>query len=112
MKPALFLILASLGIGAARAEAPLEGRRTFDTVCAACHVNELSDAPQVRQPAKWASRLAKGREALYLSALNGFVGATGEEMPPRGGQPELTDAEVKAAVDYIIFTTTQKGNAP
>jgi len=60
----------------------------------------------------WMARLAKGRNALVHSALNGFTGPTGEEMPPRGGRPELTDAEVMAAVDYIISTVNPERNTP
>ncbi|MHB1083372.1 MAG: c-type cytochrome [Thiobacillus sp.] len=100
----LVLVAVLLGADAALADAPSEGKRIFDRICSVCHVNDLSEAPQVRQPAMWTTRLAKGRDALYHSALNGFVGTSGEVMPPRGGHPELTDAEVQAAVDYIMAT--------
>jgi cytochrome c5 len=106
----LLVLAACMTIGTVFAvDAPPEGKRTYDRVCASCHGNDLSDAPQLKQPEMWTARLAKGRDALHHNALNGFVGATGEEMPPRGGQPELTDAEVKAAVDYMIstFNTTR-----
>jgi len=106
----LFLALAAGPAGAG--DARDEGRRIFDRVCAACHFNDLSEAPQVKQPDMWAPRLAKGRDALYRSALEGLVGASGEEMPPRGGQPELSDEAVRAAVDYIVSITTQKGVSP
>ena len=33
-------------------------------------------------------------------------------VPPRGGRPELTDAEVMAAVDYIISTVNPERNTP
>lgn len=112
MRTAL-LIVGCLAAGAApAADAPPEGKRIFDRVCSACHANDLSDAPQLKQPAMWTARIAKGRDALHHSALNGFAGATGEEMPPRGGRPELTDAEVMAAVDYIISTVNLKRNTP
>jgi cytochrome c5 len=100
----LVLVAALLGTDAALADAPSEGKRIFDRICSVCHVNDLSEAPQVRQPAMWSARIAKGRDALYHSALNGFTGVTGETMPPRGGHLELSDAEVRAAVDYIMAT--------
>lgn len=107
------LIAACLAAGAvSAADAPPEGKRIFDRVCSACHANDLSEAPQLKQPAMWTARLAKGRDALVHSALNGFTGPTGEEMPPRGGRPELTDAEVMAAVDYIISTVNPERNTP
>lgn len=89
-----------------------KGKRIFDRVCSACHANSLSEAPQIKTPAMWEARLAKGRDALHQSALNGFVGPAGEEMPPRGGRPELTDGEVRAAVDFIITTVNSKRNSP
>ena len=106
----LFVIATCLMAGGSVADGLPEGKRIFDRVCSACHANDLSEAPQIKQPAMWSTRITKGRDALYHSALNGFIGPTGEEMPPRGGRPELSDAEVKAAVDFIIETihTTRK----
>ncbi|HQS99665.1 MAG: hypothetical protein B7Y26_10680 [Hydrogenophilales bacterium 16-64-46] len=112
MRIAIAAILALAAAAASAAEPSDEGRRIFAKVCSACHANDLSEAPQVKQPEMWAPRLSKGREALYRSALEGFVGPTGEEMPPRGGRPELTDSEVRAAVDYIVSLTQQKGTTP
>jgi cytochrome c5 len=42
-------------------------------------------------------RIAAGMDALYASALNGK-----NTMPAKGGNPALSDAEVKAAVDYMV----------
>jgi cytochrome c5 len=113
MMRGLFILLAlPFCVAPAMAGGDSDGKRIFDRVCSACHVNSLSEAPQIKTPAMWTARLAKGRDALYHSALNGFVGPTGEEMPPRGGRPELTDAEVRAAVDFIINTVNSKRNAP
>ena len=50
----------------------------------------------------WKPRLAKGKEALYRSALTGLTGPKGTQMPPRGGNAKLTDEQVKAAVDYMM----------
>jgi cytochrome c5 len=112
MRGLLLLFACALGADAAQAAAAPAGKRIVDRVCSACHANDLSEAPQLKQPAMWAARLAKGREALYDSALSGFTGPTGEEMPPRGGRPELTDAEVRAAVDFMISIFNPERNAP
>jgi cytochrome c5 len=112
MRTAIAALLALTATAAGAAEPADTGRRIFAQVCSACHVNDLSEAPQVKQPEMWAPRIAKGRETLYRSALEGFVGPTGEEMPPRGAQPDLTDDEVRAAVDYILSITMQKGTSP
>ena len=81
--------------GAAPAKAA-DGKTTFDTVCTACHSTGAAGAPKYGDKAAWAPRLKQGKEALYASALKG-KGA----MPPKGGNPALPDAAVKAAVDYM-----------
>lgn len=112
MRSLFLLFVASLSADAALADAAPAGKRIVDQVCSACHANDLSEAPQLKQPAMWTARLAKGRDALVHSATNGFIGPTGEEMPPRGGRPELTDADIQAAVDYIISTVNPERNTP
>jgi cytochrome c5 len=51
--------------------------------------------------AQWATRIAKGLETLYANAVNGVQGSAGV-MPAKGGNPALSNAEVKAAVDYML----------
>lgn len=77
------------------------GRTVWLGTCRECHANPLSDAPQVKDKAQWQKRAAKGRPALYASALKGLV-TPATEMPPRGGNAKLTDGEVRAAVDYML----------
>jgi cytochrome c5 len=78
-----------------------EGRGIWLATCRDCHANPLSDAPQVKNMAAWRKRLEKGKPALYASALRG-VSTPSTEMPPRGGNASLKDAQVKAAVDYMV----------
>ena len=52
---------------------------------------------QMACPAAWAARIATGAEALLKSATNGK-----NAMPARGGAADLTDDELKAAVEYLI----------
>jgi cytochrome c5 len=78
------------------------GRQVWLGTCEACHANSMSEAPQARNPAAWEPRIAKGRDVLYSHALNGFTGKNGEEMPPRGGNSNLSDGDVKAALEYML----------
>ena len=78
-----------------------QGRAIWLGTCEACHAHDLAGAPLVADKKAWAPRLAKGPQALYASALGGFTGPKGTQMPPRGGNSKLTDDEVKAAVDYM-----------
>ena len=81
---------------------PQSAEEIWKGTCQVCHTEPASGAPQFGDKAAWAPRMAKGKEALYRSALGGFVGPKGGEMPARGGNASLTDAQVKAAVDYMI----------
>jgi len=74
-----------------------DGKKTYDTACMACHATGAANAPKFGDKAAWAPRIKTGAEALYASVLKG-KGA----MPPKGGNAALSDADVKAAVDYIV----------
>ena len=57
----------------------------------------MAGAPKFGDKAAWAPRIATGIDTLYASVLKG-KGA----MPPKGGQPAVPDADIKAAVDYMV----------
>ena len=78
------------------ATAAVDGKKTYDTICMACHATGAAGAPKLGDKAAWAPRLKTGAEALYASVLKG-KGA----MPAKGGNPALSDAEIKASVDYM-----------
>lgn len=82
---------------AAPASAGGPGKQVFDSTCTACHTAGLVGAPKFGDKAAWAPRIAKGKPALYNSALHGK-----DAMPPKGGNANLTDAEVQSAVDYMV----------
>ncbi len=77
------------------------GKEVFDAVCFACHTPGAAGAPKFGDAAAWAPRIAKGIDALYQNSINGFMGEAGL-MPPKGGRPDFTDADIKAAVDYMV----------
>ena len=79
-----------------------KGRTVWLTNCQACHGDGTADAPRPSRYDEWVGRIAQQRQALYRHAIDGFIGADYAIMPPRGGNDELTDAEVKAAVDYML----------
>ncbi len=73
------------------------GKKTFETVCTACHSSGVLGAPKFGDKAAWAPRIATGKDALYNAALHGL-----RAMPAKGGNSSLSDADVKAAVDYMV----------
>ncbi len=88
---------ASAGAPAAGPADLAQGEKIYGATCAACHGAGVLGAPKFGDKALWGPRVAKGKDTLYSSALNGF-----NMMPPRGGNAALSDADVKAAVDYMI----------
>jgi c(7)-type cytochrome triheme protein len=73
------------------------GKATFELACAPCHQHGLLGAPRLDDGAAWAPRLAAGLPQLQHNAIAG-KGA----MPPKGANPNLSDDEVRAAVDYLV----------
>ncbi len=63
----------------------------------ACHVAGVANAPKLGDKAAWAPRIGTGIDALVKSVIGG-KGA----MPPKAGNPSLTDAEIRAAVEYMV----------
>ena len=76
---------------------PRSGEAVYTAICQTCHAAGLAGAPKTGDKAAWAPRIASGSAALLKTALNGKGG-----MPARGGGADLTDAELKAAVEYIV----------
>ncbi len=80
----------------------MTGPQVYNTACLACHSTGVGGAPIVGDAAGWTDRIARGTDALYDSAINGFDGDAATPMLPKGGRVDLSDEEVQAAVDYMI----------
>lgn len=78
------------------------GRDVWSGTCQGCHGLGIAGSPKITDKEAWAPRIAQGKDTLYEHALNGFFGEDGAMMPERGGNPALTDDEVKAAVDFMV----------
>ncbi len=85
----------------AQAAPNAKGKKIFDTVCFACHATGAAGAPMIGHKDAWAPRIAKGMATLDKHALDGFAGKKGV-MPAKGGRTDLSDADVKAAVAYMV----------
>jgi cytochrome c5 len=80
-----------------------DGQQVYQASCVACHDAGIAGAPKLGDKGQWAKRIAKGLDTLYASAVNGVQGSAGAmPMPAKGGNQALSDAEVKADVDYIV----------
>jgi cytochrome c5 len=73
----------------------LDGKLIYDNVCSACHNAGVAGAPV--PGGTMAERAPKGLETLVANAINGI-----NVMPPRGGNSDLTDEQVRASVEYML----------
>lgn len=78
----------------------LDGAVIFNNLCTACHTSGAGGAPMMNSAA-WAPRIAQGKDVLYQHAIQGFTGNSGV-MPAKGGNPALTDEQVKVTVDWML----------
>jgi len=78
--------------------AAADGKAVYDKVCFACHQQSVAGSPRLGDKAAWAPRLPAGTDALVQSVIKG-KGA----MPPKAGNPSLSDAEIRAAVEFMVL---------
>jgi len=72
------------------------GREVYEAVCVECHGTGKLNAPRFGDAAAWKKLIAEGQRSLVRTALRGI-----RQMPPRGGNPSLTDREVERAVVHM-----------
>ena len=73
------------------------GESVYQGLCHACHAAGIAGAPKPDDTAAWKERAAKGLDAMVAIAIKGQGG-----MPPRGGNPALTDEELRAAIEFML----------
>lgn len=76
------------------------GEQVVQAQCVKCHAQGVGGAPRIGDRAAWLPRAKDGFDVLVRSAINGHGG-----MPPRGGEANLTDTEVRAAIMYMFNPT-------
>lgn len=80
----------------------LDGKTIFGNLCQTCHTNAATGAPLISDKGAWAPRVAQGLDTLVKHAIEGFQGKGPNPMPAKGGNPALTDAQVKATVEWML----------
>ena len=73
-----------------------DGKATYDKTCSVCHASGVANAPKFGDKAAWAPRIATGKDALLQSVLKG-KGA----MPPKAGAADLSDDDIKSAIEFM-----------
>ncbi len=100
-----FAQLAALDANAPRVEK--SGQEVYDAVCASCHGSGALGAPKFDSKGDWAGRLGQGYDTLVKHAIEGI-----RQMPPRGGDGDLSDIEMARAVAYLANSGGAKFKAP
>ncbi len=96
---ALAAVLAlTLGVPLAIAQSGARsGREVVEQVCAKCHGTGAMGAPRIGDKAAWQKRASRGLSSLTANALKGI-----RNMPAHGGQPSLSDLEIRRAITYMV----------
>jgi cytochrome c5 len=79
------------------AAAALDGKAVYDKTCVACHQVSVAGSPRLGDKAAWAPRIQTGIDSMVQSVIKG-KGA----MPPKAGNPALSEQEIRAAVEFMV----------
>lgn len=90
-------LLLCLPMLAAASEEKRTGEEIYRQTCAACHDTGAAGAPRIGDRKAWAPRIREGKRMMVRMAIKGIRG-----MPPRGGNPALSDEEMERAVVYLL----------
>ena len=91
------VVVADGGASDVAAAEPQSGEQVYNSNCMACHGTGAAGAPKTGDAAAWAPRIANGMDKLLSNAINGL-----NAMPPKGLCMACSDAELQAAVEYIV----------
>ncbi|MFT4615550.1 MAG: cytochrome c5 [Bacteroidia bacterium] len=75
------------------------GEDVYGAACMACHSTGAGGAPKMGDAVAWVDRIAQGMDLLYT---HGIEGVPGTSMMAKGGCMSCSDAEVIAAVDFMV----------
>lgn len=73
------------------------GEAIFKNNCRICHAQGLNGAPIIGNTTMWGPRVEQGIPVLVEHASQGFG-----MMPAKGGNMDLTDAEIESAVRFML----------
>lgn len=93
IKPVGQVTLGAAGAGSGAAKS---GEEIYKAVCMACHAAGVLNAPKIGDKAVWAKLIADGLDTIAAVAIKGV-----RQMPPRGGNPDLSDLDMRRAIVYM-----------
>jgi cytochrome c5 len=78
-------------------EVIVDGAEVYGGLCKTCHDAGVADAPIKGSELMATRETERGLDGLVQNAINGL-----NAMPPRGGNPTLTDEQIQAAVEFML----------
>lgn len=97
MKMTASFIISGVLLGLSGAAAAADGQQIYQTTCQACHATGVAGAPKLGDKEAWAPRIAQGMDTLLAHATDGI-----RAMPPKGTCTACTEADLKAAIEYMV----------
>jgi cytochrome c5 len=94
----IVVFFVAVAHGEARAQRDeRSGKQVVEAVCLACHGSGANGAPKIGDKKAWEKRASQGLPSLTQNALKGV-----RQMPPHGGNPNLSDLEIERAIAYMV----------
>lgn len=95
--------LLAISFGFSASAFGIEADEYYDASCAICHGTDgKGDIPGTPDFTKNNGPLSKSDAELHANIKNGFQSPSSSmAMPAKGGNPNLTDADIAALVEYM-----------
>lgn len=82
-----------------------DGKRIYEESCSVCHDQGLLGAPKLGDKEAWAPLISQNMDVLFTHSIKGY-----NRMPPKGTCVACTDAEIQAAVLYMVQQSKTTGD--
>lgn len=99
------LVLAALSAPVMAGE--MSGAEVYQSTCSLCHSDGKLNAPKFGDKKQWKKLVAEGLNDLVPMSLKGI-----RAMPPKGGNPALSDLEVARGVVHMANASGGKFPQP
>ena len=94
----LTALALTLPAALSQAQDKSSAKAIYESACAACHGAGILNAPKFGDSAAWSARAKVGLDGLVKSAIAG----TAKGMPPKGGRVDLSDAQIRSVIEYMM----------
>jgi cytochrome c len=80
-----------------------EAEKLYNESCKVCHATDKIGAPAVGDIDAWEEVLKKGFGKVVGNAITGI-----DAMPPKGGNEDLTNTQIKKIVEFMVNSSKKK----